>query len=202
LLQGFLAARLVCLLATSAVVLAPVPSTARQGVATPSPGGATVAAADCRVEPRPVADFFAVAAETPASATPAPVESGPPPTDGIPAAPVVVAQAVEALDNLAACGAAGDPRLSTALWSDRFFRRALAGRDLETVLVRRVSPEPVPVRAPEVVAVSVLPDRRVLVQTQHRDERTFIALVEEDGRFLLDEIFSPPVAATPVPEHG
>lgn len=153
---------------------------------------------ECRAEPRPLADFFALAEITPTSATPAPRGSGPPPAGGVPAAPLVVAEAREAVRHYTACGATRDTRLITALWTDDFVRRSLAGLDLETLSTTASSP-PVTARVPEVVSVRVLPDRRVLVETRFANEREFIAFVVEDGRYLADDLYEPPDDATPVP---
>lgn len=191
----------VWLLACVVQLLNPVAVPARQATAaTPAaetsvsePG--TVDPVECRDEPRPLADFFALADITPTSATPAPRGSGPPPEGGIPAAPVVVAESYEAVRHLTACGTTRDTRFVTALWTDDFFRRSLSGVDLDDVLTPAA---PVTARLPGMVSVRVLPDRRVLVETRTGAGTEFLAFVEQDGRYLLDDLFERTDTAFPI----
>jgi hypothetical protein len=155
-------------------------------VATPTPAAVwdprpmVVDPSECQAEPRPLAGFYALAEDTPTSATPAPRTTWPPPAGGVPAAPAVVAEAGEAVRQLAACGATQDPRIFTAVWTDDLFRRLLSGNDIETLLTPTAAPGPIPM--PEVAAVRVLPDRRVLVEVRLGGETEFIAFAEATSR--------------------
>lgn len=166
-------------------------------VATPTLDQAVVDPAECRAEPRPLADVFALAELIPTSATPAPRLSGPPPEDGTPAAPATVAAARDVVRQIVACTATRDVPILTAVWTDDFFRRNLAGIDVEALLradggAARAAP------MAELIAVRLLPDGRILVETWNGYERAFVALVEEDGRYLVDDIYEPTKAAPPV----
>lgn len=189
-----------------AVMHIPASATAGQGGATPTPDGTAVSAADCRAEPRPVADFAAIAAATPLSypevlrRAEAMNQIGTPPAGGVPADPAVVAGVTDAVKQIFACLLTEDFARYASLLTDDNFRRNFAGLDPRAV---QATPNPSSMRVPlplyQIEEVRVLPDGRVTAEIDAERGRSISVFVESDGRYLLDGGFELVDGGVPTP---
>lgn len=179
----------------------PVPQ--QESTAEPDPGQGVVDPADCRAEPRPLADFAAIADATPGSFARlldgTPVATVVPPEGGEPVAPEVAAAIDAALQQIGACTATRDVRLFSALWTDAFFRETLSGGDLGDVLTGTPEAVTEPIPVPTVEAVRELPDGRFAATVRSEGGRGIALFVEQDGRYLVDGSFDLTPDGTPTP---
>lgn len=163
----------------------------------------TVSAAACRAEPRPLADFAAIADATPGSFAQrldgTPVARAIPPDGGVPAEPEVVEAIDAALQQIGACTATRDVRLFSALWTDTLFRETLSGVDLSDILTGTPEAVAEPLPVPTVDAVRLLPDGRFAAMVRSDQGRGIAVFVEAAGRYLLDDSFDLTADGTPTP---
>lgn len=160
----------------------------------------------CRVEPRPVEDFLAVAG-TPGAVSSkllgTPVATPPPPSvgSGVPAGQDVVEEVRETASELVACLNAGDIRRVTALYTEDNFRRLFGGIGEEEVRSLIESADPLPpdqrIALTSVAEVRVLDDGRVSALTIVGDAESLSIFSKVDGRYRLDYSYNLPVSATP-----
>jgi len=160
----------------------------------------------CRVEPRPVEDFLAVAG-TPGAVSSmllgTPVATPPPPGvgSGVPASQDVVEEVSGTASELVACLNAGDIRRVTALYTEDNFRRLFGGIGQEEVRSLIESADPLPpdqrITLTSVADVRVLDDGRVSALTTVGDAKSLSIFLEIDGRYRLDYSYSLPASATP-----
>ena len=187
------------------------PGAVRAQEASPPAGlGSPVPAAECTVEPRPIAFIEQFVGGTPTTEQIAAMEATPDVAafampDGEPADAATVEAVHETVRQLGACINAGDFFLRyAALFTEDYFRREFAQYGPlpeEELAMMQASPEPLPtgnqVALLAIVDVRELPDGRVAglfdVQDPFADppgpSRFYWEFVEEDGRWLIDEQF-------------
>lgn len=171
--------------------------------ATPSP----VMMAECLVEPRPFADFAAVAEAPPGElksrALGTPVATPAPLPPGRPADSAIVAAVTATMQDVIACGNAGDQLRVYALYSEDYLRRMLGGIEIDPDEVARATPMPVPpdrqVALVAIADVQTLADGRVSAVVRTTDSFALILFVEADGRYLIDGGYLVPPEATSAP---
>ncbi len=189
------------------LILGLVPSAASAQMATPAAGFITPDPAACTVEPRTVEELKAYLADpgTPA-ATPDPADFTVP--SGAPADEDQTAGVTATIDELNACVNANAFLRMFALYSDGYLARSLVAGDLNpdalNYFATPVAPQEADKRLSyEVQDIVVLDDGRIgaVIVTfspyggSYSSE--WIAFVEQDGRYLVDEIVALPDSATP-----
>lgn len=174
--------------------------------ATPSASSVTIDPAECRVAPRPLADFESVIG-TPGAVSAilmgTPVATGEIPSGGTPADPAVVDAVTATAREFLACANAGDMRRAAALLTDDAFRQFYGGIDQRDVAELAGIPTPLPMelRASSVAVedVRVLEDGRVTAVTEINGGRNVLIFVATGDRYLLDASAELPAAGTPTP---
>lgn len=161
---------------------------------------------DCRVEPRSLEEYAALAAGEAQAVSATPILGTPPPlpVSGTSADPAVITDVSETVAQLVACTNAGDLLRLAALYSDEALARfgGAGGESLEQ-LTRLATPEPLPAEREAVLEsvedVRVLPDGRVTAVTTVNGRRNLLEFVEEDGRYLVNFSWELPAEGTPSP---
>lgn len=177
--------------------------------AAPGSVAATPTSAEiCDVERRPVEDLTVLADEPPGllmqfrEAVGTPFVRPIPELEGVPAEPHVVAGVTATIQDLFACGNAGQMLSVMALSTDDYLRRALGGMPADIYLAM-ATPGPIPAEHQPVLLlvgdVGMLPDGRVVATTRSSQSTTVNIFVESDGRYLIDDNFDVSQAGTPTP---
>jgi hypothetical protein len=188
-------------------------ASAASGASALAAGAASPVAVDpraCRVAPRPLADFVALAEATPgllrSQLNGSPIATPPMPAGGAPADPTIVAAVTATVVESAACLNAGDLPRYLALFTDEAFFRAYGGggagdEDFERQLATLATPQPLPaaqqVRSPTVDDVRVLPDGRVTAIVRSNFGESLVVFAESDGQYRFDWSYRPDGTPTP-----
>lgn len=189
------------------------PENASAQAGTPEAGFTTPDPMDCRIEPRTVEELISFIPT--GGSTPVPAAASPTPfvaPEGEPADPEAAAGVTETAEELVACINANDFLRVFALFTDDYLQRSIAveGMTEEGLGFLAADLEP---RSPEerdavsVRDIRVLPDGRigafVIVRNPAAEggSADFTIFVEEDDRYLIDEVVSlgPGASATPQP---
>lgn len=179
--------------------------------ATPSPGSEVPGSEACQVVPRSP-DFILTLAGTPAAGRATPAVGSTPfaAPDGEPADADTVQDVTATVQEVVACFNAADLLRAFALFSDDYFRRLiLVDGPVGEAFTAFLASAPAPVTRMDVQSVQdvrVLADGRVgalvvLVDprapTSEDESRRFVIFVNDDDRWLIDEVIELLASGTP-----